>query len=176
MLYYDQLCRSMEYLAEDKRTIFMGQAVAVKGTAVTTTLKDIAKEKLLEFPVAEEFQMGAAIGLALAGLVPITIYPRFNFLLLAMNQLVNHLDKMQELGGYTPKVIIRTVIGSIRPLNPQCQHRGDFTEAVARLCPNISVLRLDESEDIFPAYKKALEREDGKSSLLIEWGDFYSEK
>jgi len=178
MKYQEELCRAMNYLAQDERVIFMGQAVAVKGTAMTTTLQDIPHNKLLELPVAEEMQMGMSIGMALNGYVPVSIYPRWNFLLLAVNQVVNHLDKLKRIscGGYQPKVIIRTGIGSERPLNPQCQHLGDFTEAFRLMCENIEVIRLDEPEDIFPAYKKALERTDGKSTILVEWGDFYNEK
>jgi hypothetical protein len=78
--------------------------------------------------------------------------------------------------GFQPNVIIRTGIGSQRPLNPQCQHLGDFTEAFKLMLTNTEVIRLDEPEDIFPAYKKALERTDGKCTLLVEWGDAYQEK
>ncbi len=157
---------------------FIGQAVAYPGTAMTTTIKNIPKEKLLELPVAEEMQMGMSIGLALEGHVPVSFYPRWNFLLLAVNQLVNHLDKLPIMsnGGYQPKVIIRTGIGSIRPMHPQHQHVGDYTEAFQLMCPNIDIIRLEEPEDIFPAYKRALEREDGKSTILVEYGDHYNEK
>jgi hypothetical protein len=44
------------------------------------------------------------------------------------------------------------------------------------MCCNIEVIRLDEPEEIFPAYEKALRRSDGKSTLLVEWGDYYNEK
>ena len=40
--------------------------------------------------------MGMTIGLLMAGKIPVSIYPRWNFLLLAINQLVNHLDKLTE--------------------------------------------------------------------------------
>lgn len=168
----------MEMLAGDKRTYFIGQAVACPGTAMTNTVKNVPRDKLLELPVAEEMQMGMSIGLALAGHVPVSFFPRWNFLLLAVNQLVNHLDKMSAIsnGGYQPKVIIRTGIGSVRPMHPQFQHIGDYTEAFRLMCPNIEVIRLEEPEDIFPAYKKALEREDGKSTILVEYGDYYNEK
>jgi pyruvate/2-oxoglutarate/acetoin dehydrogenase E1 component len=108
----------------------------------------------------------------------VSICPRWNFLLLAVNQIVNHLDKIELMseGGYRPKVIIRTGIGSERPLHPQQQHVGDFTDAFRLMCRNIDVVRLDEPEQIFPSYKHALERTDGKSTILVEWGDFYSEK
>jgi pyruvate/2-oxoglutarate/acetoin dehydrogenase E1 component len=176
--YYAELCRAMEFLSQDPRVVFMGQAVAVKGTAMTTTLKNVDKNKLIELPVAEEMQLGMSTGMALEGFVPVSIYPRWNFLLLAVNQLVNHLDKINHMsrGGFQPKVIIRTGVGSQRPLNPQCQHLGDFTDAFRLMCTNINIVRLDEPDDIFPAYKEALERPDGKSSLLVEVSDFYNEK
>ena len=168
----------MEYLGEQSDTMFLGQAVEYKGTAMTNTLKDISRKKLLEMPVDEEMQMGITNGLAVAGTVPISIYPRWNFLLLTMNQLVNHLDRMPNFshGEYIPKVIIRTGVGSERPLNPQAQHVGDFTDGFRLMVNNIEVIRLEEPEDIFPAYYKAYNRTDGKSTLVVEYGDYYGEK
>ena len=168
----------MDILAEDPRTVFLGQAVAVKGTAMTTTLVNVPAEKKMELPVAEEMQMGLSTGLALIGFIPVTFYPRWNFLLLAVNQLVNHLDKVKHMtrDGWQPNVIIRTSIGSERPLNPQCQHLGDFTEAFRFMLTNIEVIRLEEPEDIVPSYTKALNRTDGKCTILVEYGDYYNEK
>ncbi len=176
--YFDELKRSMEYLASDPRTLFIGQAVAVPGTAMSNTLKDIDPTRLVELPVAEEMQMGMTTGLALAGMVPVSIFPRWNFLLCAMSQLVNHLDKVGAMSnnGFATKAIIRTSIGSERPLHPQHQHVGDFTAAVRSMCSSVEVIRLDEPHEIFPAYQRALLRDDGRSTLLVEWGDFYSEK
>ena len=96
MKYFNELKRSMEYLASNKKTIFLGQAVEVPGTAMSNTLKNVKKSKLIELPVAEEMQMGITIGMVMNGLIPVSIYPRWNFLLLAINQLVNHLDKLNE--------------------------------------------------------------------------------
>tara|TARA_B100000949_G_C14188491_1_gene410667 strand:- start:203 stop:739 length:537 start_codon:yes stop_codon:yes gene_type:complete len=178
MKYFDELKRSMDFLGENKKTIFIGQAVEYAGTAMTNTLSDIANEKKREMPVTEEMQMGITIGLALDGWIPVSIYPRWNFLLLAVNQLVNHLDRMPRISdnSYYPKVIIRTGIGSVRPLHPQHQHVGDFTDSFRLIFQNIDIIRLDEPEDIFPAYKHALERTDGRQTLLVEYGDYYNEK
>ena len=178
MKYFEELKKSMSYLAKDERTIFLGQAVKEPGTAMSNTLKGINSNKLIELPVAEEMQMGMANGFAINGLIPVSIFPRWNFLLLAMNQLINHLDKIKLMSndGYKTKVIVRTGIGSQRPLHPQYQHVGDFTDAVKEMCSNIEVIKLNEAKDIFPAYKKALEREDGKSTIVVEYGDYYNEK
>ena len=168
----------MNYLAKDSRTIFLGQAVRVPGTAMSNTLKEVDQKKLFELPVAEEMQLGITNGFALHGQIPVSIFPRWNFVMLAMNQLINHLDKIKFMSnnGYKTKVIIRTSIGSERPLHPQYQHVGDFTEAVQKMCSTIEVIRLKEPENIFPAYEKALKREDGKSTIVVEYGDYYNEK
>jgi pyruvate/2-oxoglutarate/acetoin dehydrogenase E1 component len=178
MKYFEELKRSMTLLAQDPRTVFIGQAVAEAGTAMTNTLKEVPRNRLLELPVVEEMQMGMTMGMALTGLVPVSIYPRWNFLLCALNQLVNHLDKVQVMSnnGYKTKAIIRTSIGSQRPLHPQYQHVGDFTEALRAMCSTIEVIRLDEPSDIFPAYERALLRSDGRSTILVEYGDYYGEK
>ena len=136
MKYFDELKRSMTWLGEQPNTMFLGQAVEYAGTAMTNTLVNVDRSKLLEMPVNEDMQMGITLGIALNGTVPISIYPRWNFLILAANQIVNHLDKIKLMsdGGYTPKVIIRTGIGSQRPLHPQHQHIADFTAGFRALC------------------------------------------
>ena len=161
MKYFDELKRSMDFLNTIDSTIFLGQAVEFPGTGMSNTLKDCSKEKLLEMPVFEESQMGISIGLSLTGKLPISIYPRWNFLLLATNQIVNHLDKIPLYSEYSPKVIIRTSIGSERPLHPQHQHVGDFTDAFKLMLKTVKVVRLDEPEQIFEEYSKAVEVDSG---------------
>jgi pyruvate/2-oxoglutarate/acetoin dehydrogenase E1 component len=175
--YMDELTRSMEYLGKFDNTIFIGQSVEVAGTAMRNTLLNIDDNKLVEMPVDEDFQMGLATGMALTGLIPISIFPRWNFLLLATNQIVNHLDKLREItqNKNPGKVIIRTGIGSVIPLHPGPQHTGDFTEAFKLMCPNLNIVRLDKTSMIFDEYQKAYERSDGMSSLLIEWSDKYND-
>ncbi len=170
MNYREELCRAMTLLGQHPRTLFLGQAVAYPGTSMSGTLAAVPPEKLIELPVMEESQLGMSIGLAVAGFVPITIYPRWNFLLLAANQIVNHLDKLPIIsnGGYTPKVIIRVGIAADTPLNPQAQHLGDFTAAFKSMCHTVEVIRLDRPGDIVPAYEHALARDDGRSTMLVE--------
>lgn len=168
----------MKWLGQQPDTFFLGQAVQYPGTAMTNTLTEVPKEKLWEMPVCEDLQMGMSIGMALNGTVPISIYPRWNFLLLATNQIVNHLDKISLMSDlpYKPRVIIRVGIGSERPLHPQHQHVGDYTDSFKLMAPRLHIVRLDEPEQIFDEYVKAYERDDFKSTILVEWGDFYNEK
>ncbi|SRR6266576_2030742 len=173
--YSQELSKAMRYLSDDNRTVFLGQAVAVPGTIMSPTLADIPLNKRIELPVAEDLQMGMTLGWALNGFVPVSIFPRWNFMLLATGQLINHLDKIGQMsqGGYKPKFIIRTGIGATGPLNPGCQHVGDFTDMFRSVLTSIEVIRLDETGQIMPAYEKALTRTDGKSTIVVEWGDKY---
>ena len=178
MKYLESLIYSMEWLDKKNDTIFLGQSVKYSGNAIFNTLKTIPDEKKLETPVIEDLQMGLSIGLALEGFVPITCYPRFDFLILACNQLINHLDKIRHMSKdrMTPRVIIRTSIGSKTPLDGGVQHTQDYTEVFKSMCSEINVVMLDNSKDIFPMFKEAYEREDSKSTLLIEHGDYYNDK
>ena len=178
MKYAEQLTKAMDFLSKDHKTVFLGQAVEYPGTAMTGTLKNIPKNKLYEIPVAEEMQLGITNGLAINNYIPVSLFPRWNFLLLATNQLVSHLDKFKIMsqGKFKTKVIIRTSVGSQRPLHPQHQHIGDFSEAFNKVLTTVEIIKLEEAKDILPAYEKALKREDGKSTILVEYGDYYNEK
>ena len=178
MRYKDELVRSMEWLAEKKNTVFIGQSVKYSGNAIYNTLKSIPDNKKIELPVIEELQMGMSTGLALEGYVPISCYPRFDFLILACNQLVNHLDKIESMskGLMRPRVIIRTSIGAKKPLDGGIQHTQDHTESFKLLLKNVNVVLLNEPNEIFPAFRSAYKREDSKSTLLVEWGDYYNDK
>lgn len=169
--YFDALRAAMLMLADEPRAIFMGQAVACPGTAMSNTFKGIAPERLLEMPVAEDMQLGMAIGMSLAGDLPVCCYPRINFLLLATNQLVLHLDKLPVYSGWRPRVIIRTAIATPVPLDPGPQHLGDFTDALRLMLTTVEVVRLDAADRIVPEYGKAMRREG--STLLIERTELY---
>jgi len=176
--YFDELSKTMHYLSKKNNTIFLGQAVEVPGTAMSNTLKKINKKKLYELPVAEEMQMGITLGLAMDGFIPISIYPRWNFLLYAINQLINHLDKFRVMNNYKikPNLILRTGIGSEKPLFPQVQHVGDFTDAISKMTTKIEIIKLKSPNDILKSYKKAYLRKDCKFTILVEYGDYYNEK
>ena len=176
MKYKDELIRSMEWLGEKDDTIFFGQSVSYSGNAIYNTLSTVSEDKRLELPVFEEIQMGIGTGMALEGLVPISCFPRFDFLLRCMDSLVNHLDKIQEMteDNFKPKVIMRTSIGAKNPLDGGIQHTQDYTQVMKDILNEVNVVLLNEPEEILPAFKDAYNR-DG-SSLIIEWGDYYNEK
>lgn len=173
-LYNQKLREAMNWLAHQTNTVFLGQAVRYGGTGCYESLTEIADGKKIEFPVAENFQIGVSTGLAIAGLVPVSVVPRWNFLICAADQIVNHLDKMSILsdGACCPKVIIRVAVGSETPVDPQDQHKGNFSDAFRLMCKTIDIIECPTPDSILPAYQKAYSREDGRSSLVVEFPDY----
>lgn len=167
MTYYDELTRAMEMIAADPRAIFLGQSIVAGGTGMTKSFERIPREKLIEMPVAEDMQLGMATGLALGGALAVTVYPRINFLLLAMSQLVLHLDALPQFSRYRPRVIIRTAVATPVPLDPGPQHLGDYSYALSLMLRKVKVVPLHSPDQIVPAYKRAMWG--GGSTLLIEY-------
>ena len=144
----------MRWLAADPHTVFVGQSVAYDGARIYDSLAGVPMEKRLEMPVIEDFQLGYCTGLALAGKFPICIYPRIDFMLLAMNQLVNHLDKF-PLMGWHPKMIIRTCVGAKTPLDAGPQHTQDHTDAFRAMLDTVRVDRVRTAKEVERAYAMA---------------------
>lgn len=141
--YKQSLKYSMERLAEDPRVIFLGYGVRTGGRALGT-LKDIPDSQLLEMPVAEGLMIGAALGLSLAGRLPVVFIERMDFLMNAMDALVNHLDKLEAIsrGEFHPSVLVRCVVGNrSKPLFTGETHTQDFTAAL-ELMLKMPVVRL----------------------------------
>jgi pyruvate/2-oxoglutarate/acetoin dehydrogenase E1 component len=178
MKYFDELKRTMEWLAAQPKTIFVGQTAGVPGTFMYQTLRDVPKDRALEFPVNESFQMQFTLGLSLAGYIPVSVYPRQNFLLLATGDMSNMVDKLYAMSGgkVAPRMIIRVATGPYKPVHPGHQHVGTFAGSFRRMFEWIDVVEVNEAAEIFPAYEHAYVRTDGRATMIIEDGNFYNEK
>ena len=178
MKYIEEIVKAMSMLADNPKTIFIGQAVEYEGTGLYDSLSHLPDDKRMELPVAEYLQSGLANGMAIEGLIPVSTYPRWNFLLMGTDQIINHLDKFKSMsnGKLTPKVIIRVAVGSEQPVDPQCQHKGNFAEAFRNMTTNTEIIELIEPEDILPAYTKALNRKDNVNTILVEFADYCKTK
>jgi pyruvate/2-oxoglutarate/acetoin dehydrogenase E1 component len=172
MKYLEEINKGVAFLST-ANAVFVGQAVAYKGTGITRQLADVPSDQKIELPVAEEFQMGYCLGLALTGNLAVSIYPRANFAILAANQIVNHLDKWNTMcsGKCNPRVIIKVAVGSEHPLDPGQQHKANYAEAFKSMCEHVTVVDLLYPHQIYPAYQEAVTRQG--PTMLIEHGDLY---
>jgi pyruvate/2-oxoglutarate/acetoin dehydrogenase E1 component len=103
-------------MARDPAVIVFGLDVddpkAIQGT--TRGLADkYGPGRVFGTPLSEDAMTGAAIGMALAGLRPIHVHIRMDFLMLAMNQLVNVAAKSRFMfgGQVAVPLVVRSMIG-----------------------------------------------------------------
>lgn len=173
--YFDEIKRAMTWLGEKPNTIFVGQSVSAGGTFMSGTLCDVSTTKKKEFPVCESLQMQFSLGLAIAGMFPITIFPRENFLLLGVADLVNMIDKLPAISDYQvlPKMIIRTAVGPKKKSHPGHQHIGNFHNQIKDMLDWVDVIEANTVEEVYNIYKFAYERPDNKATLVAEIGDMY---
>jgi pyruvate/2-oxoglutarate/acetoin dehydrogenase E1 component len=171
--YKDELQRATNLLA-DNGYIFIGQNMVAGGTSMYHMVKHLPLNQRIELPVFEDIQAGIATGMALEGLKVCSVYPRMDFLICAINQIVNHLDKAEVMsdGQFKPKVIIRTCVGSVKPMMPGPQHCQNYYNELKSMCKNINVVLLDKAEMVYEEYEKAMNSD--KSTILIELSDLYN--
>lgn len=171
--YKGELTRSMEHLAADPAVRFIGYGVRIGGRALGT-LKNVPDSQLIEMPVAENLMVGFAIGLALKGLKPVVFIERFDFILNALDAIVNHLDKIKALskGEFAPTMILRVVVGNRqKPLFTGATHTQDCSTALRALV-DFPVLQLFDPAVIFMQYKAAHALLSKHSTMLVEYKDF----
>ena len=119
--------------------------------------------------------MGLSIGLAMQGFIPITCFPRFDFLILAMNQLINHADKINYLTNnqFRSKIIIRTLVGAKYPLDAGLQHTKDHTEAFKKLLVNTKIISIKKNSNVVQQYLLPFRDKKNKVFLFIENAENY---
>lgn len=171
--YKDVLINSMKLLAEKEDSIFIGQQIVWRGNPMSTTLDFVPKEKMIEVPVMEESQMGMSLGLAMAGRFVVTFYPRWDFIICAANQLINHIDKIVLMsdGKWQPNMIIRLGKGSDTPLDPGHQHKGNYFNEFKSICKNIKFYDCKSKVELELAYLDAINT--GGINCIIEYPELY---
>lgn len=82
------------------------------GSSMTALEKKFGVHRVIDTPVSEAACTGAAVGAALAGMKPIVVHPRIDFMLYAMDAVVNQAAKWSHMiGGQAhPGLTIRAII------------------------------------------------------------------
>src|SRR3990172_3225432 len=111
-------------MACDPSVIVFGQGVDDPKAILGSTkglLEKFGDKRVFDTPLSEDGMTGFAIGAALAGLRPIHMHIRMDFVLLAMNQIVNMAAKMRYMygGRVSVPIVVRSVIGRSWGQGPQ---------------------------------------------------------
>jgi pyruvate/2-oxoglutarate/acetoin dehydrogenase E1 component len=170
--YQSEIKKAMTKLGKRDDVLFLGQGVAYPDR-IYGTLADVPIEKCIEMPIAENMQTGIAIGLALEGFYPVSIYQRMDFLLLASDQLINHLDKIETMsqGQYKPNVMTRTIIGAKKPIDAGPQHTQDFTKLFKTAMKHIALFDPLNDKQVKAVYSQC--NKHNVNSLVIEKRELY---
>ena len=159
-------------LSKLSKVRFIGYGLQ-KGRALGT-LSLVDEKKIIEMPVAENLMVGFGIGRSLKGYFPIVFIERMDFILNALDAIVNHLDKIKEKSGtqFSPGLIIRCVFGNrTKPLYTGITHTKDYSEAISKMI-SFPVIKILKVEDVEISYKIAIENlKCGKPTILVEYKD-----
>ena len=104
-----------QLLARDSRVFVVGQGLWspwYAGGSLEGLDQEFGRERMLDSPVSENAVTGMAVGAALAGMRPIVFHPRMDFMLLAVDPIVNQAANWSYLfaGRISVPIVVRAVI------------------------------------------------------------------
>ena len=139
--YSEALNEALSQMMEARpEIIVMGEGVNYNNGIFGSThglVEKFGSERVFDTPLSEDAITGVAIGAALAGMRPIMIHARVDFLMLAMNQLVNHASKWEYMFNRPVPIVVRAIIG--RGWGQGSQHSQSLQSLFAHI-PGLRVI------------------------------------
>ncbi|MBI5971564.1 MAG: alpha-ketoacid dehydrogenase subunit beta [Deltaproteobacteria bacterium] len=143
LTYKDALLEAATQMLEtDDRVMILGEGVDDAGGVFGTT-KDLHKKfgrgRVMDTPLAENALTGVALGAAIAGMRPIFVHMRVDFLPLTMDQIMNHAAKWHYMfgGAVCVPLTVRSIIG--RGWGSAAQHSQSLQAVFAHI-PGLKVV------------------------------------
>ena len=163
LTYREALRRALDdELARDPDVFLMGEEIGrFEGSyKVTAGLwQKYGPERVRETPISEEGFVGAGIGAAMMGLRPVVEIMTINFILVAMDQVINHAAKIRYMfgGAVGVPMVIRTPGGAGAQLTAQ---HSQSLEAWFAGCPGMKVVAPASVADAYGMMKTAIRDDD----------------
>jgi pyruvate/2-oxoglutarate/acetoin dehydrogenase E1 component len=138
-----------EALQRDPRVFLMGEDVGRYGGTYAVSrglLDEFGEDRIRDTPLSESVFVGAGIGAAMNGMLPIVEIMTCNFSLLALDQILNNAATLRHMSGgqFSIPLVIRMATGAGRQL--AAQHSHSFEGWYAHI-PGIKVLTPATIED-----------------------------
>ena len=142
--------------------VLLGQDIAEYGGVFKVTdgfLEEFGKERVRNTPIIESGAVGAALGLALDGFIPMVEMQFGDFITCAFNQIVNNLAKTHFRWGARIPVVIRVPVGGgtgAGPFHSQNIEAGSPAWRVSRcwprrrLTPGLAANAFEDGNPILP--------------------------
>lgn len=171
MTYLKAIGNGLFQLMKRYDTVFIiGEAVhgprAIYG--VLTGIKEhFGSERIITAPIAENATTGVAIGAALEGLRPVQFHARNDFMLLAMDQLINQAAKIHYMSGDKQRVPLTVVSFVARKMGEGAQHSQSLQALFAHI-PGLKVVMPASVYDAKGLLISAVE-DDDPVIILYHW-------
>ena len=116
LTYSEAILDGFKYLLDNyPEVIVLGQGLWSPwyvGNSMKNLDNEFGKDRIIDTPVSENAVTGAAIGASLCGMKPIVVHPRMDFLLYAMDPIINQAAKWSYMfgGQANPQVTIRSIV------------------------------------------------------------------
>ncbi len=165
-----------EALLKDKRVFLMGEDVGRYGGCYAVSkglLDEFGPQRIIDTPLSESGFVGAGIGAAMGGLLPIVEVMTVNFSLLALDQILNNAATIRHMSGgqFNIPIVIRMATGAGRQLAAQHSHS---LECYYAHIPGIRVVAPATLEDARGMLWTALL--DPDPVIIFEYAGFYNNK
>ena len=131
-------------------------------------VEKFGKKRCFSTPLSEEAMTGVALGAAISGLRPVHVHIRVDFLLLAMNQLLNMVSNVRYLtaGKLKAPLVIRAVIG--RGWGQGAQHSKSLQSFFAHV-PGLKVVMPTTPQDAYSLLRSAVQDDNPVIFLEHRW-------
>lgn len=151
-----------EELARDPNVLLMGEEIGLFQGSYRVTeglLAEFGPKRVVDTPIAEEGFVGLAAGAAMLGLRPVVEIMTINFILVAIDQIVNHASKIHYMFGGQARVpmVIRTPSGGTGQL--AATHSQSFENWFA-YCPGLKVVAPSNPYDAKGLMRSAIRDDD----------------
>lgn len=151
-----------EELARDPNVLLMGEEIGVFQGSYRITeglLQEFGPKRVVDAPIAEEGFVGIAVGAAMLGVRPIVEIMTINFILVAIDQIVNHASKIHYMFGGQVRVplVIRAPSGGTGQLG--ATHSQSFENWFA-YCPGLKVVAPATPYDVKGLMRAAVRDDD----------------
>jgi len=165
-----------EAMLHDERVFLMGEDVGHYGGCYAVSmgmLDEFGSDRIIDTPLCESGFTGAGIGAALNGMRPIVEIMTVNFMLLALDQIMNVAAPLLHMSGgqFNVPLVIRTATGGGKQLGAQHSHS---LEGWLAHIPGLKILTPATVQDAYDMVGLALD--DPDPVLIFENALLYNEK
>ena len=131
-------------------------------------LEEFGPERVFGTPLSEDAMTGVALGAALSGLRPVHVHIRVDFMMLAMNQIVNMISNLRYMTGGKVKVplVIRAVIG--RGWGQSAQHSKSLHRVFAHF-PGLKVVMPASAQEAYSLLRASIREDNPVIFLEHRW-------